>query len=230
MEHTGISFDNRVIWKLSENVWITETIYNTWWIMALLTVFAIYTGYRIKRFTDVPNSTFQNIIEFIVDTFDNFVKTTLGKEYAYLGNWFFGVFVFIFCSNYSELFGVRPPTTDLATTVALALVTFVLIHGMGIWKSRSHYFKEYFTPMPVFFPIHLIEAVAIPISLSFRLFGNILGGFIILGMIYHLFPWYLLIVTPAPLHFFLDVFVGALQAFIFTILSMTFIKVRLPQH
>lgn len=224
----NLDFNNKVIWKLSENVWITESIISTWIIMAFLIAIAVVVRIKLKKFTDVPTGAFQNVVELAVESMDSFVTSTMGKDYAYFGNWFFGVFAFIIISNYSGLFGLRPPTTDLATTACLAIVTFTLIHFMGIKTKKAAYFKEYFEPYPFFLPINLIGALATPISLCFRLFGNILGGFIIMGMVYSLFPIFLKIGIPASLHLYFDIFAGALQAYIFTILSMTFIREKIP--
>ena len=125
--------------------------------------------------------------------------------------------------NYNGLFGLRQPTADLAVTGALAMMTFVLIHFRGIRMQKKGYIKEYFSPHPVFFPINLVGEISKPVSLAFRLFGNMLGGVIIMGLIYGMLPLALRIVLPDLLHAYFDVFAGSLQAFIFTILSMTFI-------
>ena len=105
-----------------------------------------------------------------------------------------------------------------------ALSTFFLIHFMGIKTEFKSYFKAYIEPYPVLLPLNIISEFATPVSLSFRLFGNILGGYIIMSMVYNLFPAFLKIVLPGALHIYFDIFSGALQAFIFVILSMTFIK------
>ena len=226
-----LDFNNDVHAKWSYfghgEIWITDSIRNTWIIGGILILFAIIVRIRLRKFTDVPKG-FQNVVELAVETMHGFVSGTMGEKYSYFGNWFFGVFAFILLSNLSGLIGLRPPTADIATTFALALCSFVLIHFMGIFTQKKAYFKSYFEPNPVFFPLNLIDLAAKPISLSFRLFGNILGGLIIGGLIYGLFPVYLKIGIPAVLHVYFDIFSGCLQAFIFTILSMTFIRDRIP--
>jgi len=187
---------------------------------------SIIIHFKIKDFKEKPRG-FQNIIELIVQSMDNFVTTSMGEKYAYFGNWFFGVFTFIILSNYSGLLALRPPTASLGTTLALGLSTFGLIHFMGIFKNGKGYFKEFFEPMPLMFPLNVIGDLAIPISLSFRLFGNILGGLIVLSLMYGLFPFILRFGVPAFAHMYFDLFAGGLQAFIFTILSMTFIKSKI---
>jgi F-type H+-transporting ATPase subunit a len=100
------------------------------------------------------------------------------------------------------------------------------MHFLGIARHKGRYFKEYFEPVWPFLPMHLMEEMTKPISLSFRLFGNILGGVIIFELLYELFPLPLRFVIPSFLHAYFDLFVGALQAYIFTVLSMTFISLK----
>ena len=160
----------------------------------------------------------------------------MGQKYKSFCNWFFGVFCFIVTSNYIGLLSFRSPTADLATTLALSLSTFTLIHFMGIKVNGGAYFKGYIEPMPVLLPLNIIGEIATPISLSLRLFGNILGGTIIMGLINSALsqgPILLQVVgfgaiTPV-LHAYFDVFAGFLQTFIFVILSMTFIKDKIGE-
>ena len=212
---------------LGLDIWITQTLLGTWAIMAFLIIFALIVRSKLNSFDEVPTGGFQNFVETCVETMDNFVTSNMGEKYSYFGNWFFGLFCFIVLSNLSGLIGMRPPTADITTTAAFGISTFFLIHFMGIKERPKEYFKEYFSPHPVFFPINLVSEVAIPISLSFRMFGNIVGGLLIMGLVYNLFPPILRIGIPAVLHIYMDVFVGALQAFIFTILSMTFIRSKI---
>lgn len=223
------SISNKVLGTaFGGQMWITETIYNTWFIMLFLTVIAVIVRIKMNKFTDVPTTRFQNAVEAIVEAMDNFITSTMGEKYAFFGNWFFGVFFFILCSNLCGLLAVRPPTADLATTATLGFSTWFMIHLSGVIGQKGEYFKGYLYPFPVFLPMNIMGAFAPAISLSFRLFGNILGGLIIMGMVYSMFPWYLRIGVPAVLHIYFDLFSGCLQAFIFTILSMTFIRDKLP--
>ncbi len=209
-------------------VWITDTIIFTLIIGAFLILLSLYVNISIKKFNKVPKG-FQNFIELVVETFANFTEDTVDKRYSFLGFWFFGVFSFILLSNLSGLIGMRAPTADFATTFALAIGTFIMIHGFGIRFSGKDYFKGYLDPMPVFLPINLIGEVATPISLSFRLFGNVLGGLIIMSMLYAALPLIFRFVVPPVLHVYFDLFSGSLQAFIFVILSLTFIRQKLPE-
>ncbi|MCL2426203.1 MAG: F0F1 ATP synthase subunit A, partial [Oscillospiraceae bacterium] len=170
-------------------------------------------------------------VEAIVELFDNYLRSTAGDKLMFLGSWFFSLFLFILLSNLSGLIpGMRPPTADWSITIGLALVTFVLIQVMGARYRKAQYFKDLFAPLPwwcpfpVFLPINLISEVARPISLSFRLFGNMLAGLIMMSLIYAVAPVFTHFVIPAALHAYFDVFSGVLQAYIFVTLSLTFIS------
>jgi F-type H+-transporting ATPase subunit a len=204
-------------------VWITETMLNTWIIMLLLIAFAAFVRFRLRAFKEIPTG-FQNAVESIVEVFDGFVRSTVGERFMYLGNWFFMVFAFVLVSNLSGLVGIRPPTADWTTALALALATFVLIHAMGIVHRKGRYLKSFFEPNLIFFPLNVIGELARPISLSFRLFGNVLAGVILMSMVYSLIPIYLRFAIPAVLHAYFDLFSGMLQTYIFCILSLTFIR------
>lgn len=204
-------------------IWLTETVVTTWIIMAFLTLLAVIARIKLTTFKEKPSG-LQNFIELVIESMDNFVVGAMSEKYAYFGNWFFGVFVFILVSNLSGLLGFRAPTADLATTAALGFATFFLIHFMGIFTQKGGYFKGYLEPIPLMLPMNIISEVATPISLSFRLFGNILGGAIIMGLVYSIPFWFLKIGIPGVLHIYFDVFAGCIQTVIFVMLSMTFIK------
>lgn len=204
-------------------VWITETIFNTWIIMLILIVLAIITRIKLRKFKEIPTG-LQNIVEALVEMFDNFAKDTLGQKLMYLAPWFFMVFTFIFTSSLSSVFGLRAPTADWATTGALALATFILMLFVGFKHRKTAYLKSFFQPHPIFFPLNLIGELAKPVSLSFRLFGNMLSGTIILTLYYGLTPIFVQIGIPALLHAFFDILFGAIQTYIFVIISHMYLS------
>ena len=164
----------------------------------------------------------QNAVETVIEAFDNIVRNAAGEKYMALGNWFFMVFAFILFSSLSGIVGARPPTADWAATFAFALATFILIQIMGIRHRRGKYLKSFFKPNFIFFPLNVIGELSRPISLSFRLFGNVLAGMILMALIYSL-PIWLRFAVPAVLNVYFDLFTGALQTYIFCVLSLTFI-------
>ena len=230
-----MDFGAKIITQIG-GVNITQTMMNTWIIIIALTIVALILRAKISKFTDVPTTKLQNIVELIIESMENFTIQNMGEQYKYFGNWFFGVFCFVLTSNYIGLLSFRSPTADLGTTLALSLATFTLIHFMGIKVNKGAYFKGYVEPMPVLLPLNIIGEIATPVSLSLRLFGNILGGTIIMGLINSaLSKWHVILqvigfgaITPI-LHAYFDVFAGFLQTFIFVILSMTFIKDKIGE-
>lgn len=204
-------------------VWITETIFNTWLIMLFLIGLAVIARIKLRKFKTIPTG-FQNVIEAVVEIFDHFASSTLGKKLAYIAPWFFMVFMFILSSSLSSVFGLRAPTADWITTFALAFATFTLMLAMGFKHRKGDYLKSFFSPHPIFFPLNLLGELAKPVSLSFRLFGNMLSGTIILTLYYALTPVFVQIGIPVLLHAFFDVVFGALQTYIFVILSLMYIR------
>jgi F-type H+-transporting ATPase subunit a len=120
--------------------------------------------------------------------------------------------------------GLRPPTANLATTATFGIATFILIHALGLIEMKKAYLKDYISPSPLMLPLNLIGELSKPISLSFRLFGNLLGGMIIIGTMYNMLPVPARFIIPNIGHIWFDIFVGFLQTFIFVMLSMTFIS------
>ena len=210
-------------------IWITDTMVSTWIIMGVLITFAIIVRIKLRTFKEVPTG-FQNVVESLVEVFEGYLRSTIGDKLTFLGSWFFTLFLFILLSNLSGLLpGMRTPTADWSMTFGLALVTFMLIQAMGVKYRGAGYVKDLFAPLPwwcpipLFLPINVIGELARPISLSFRLFGNMLAGLIMMSLIYALFPVFAQFVVPAALHAYFDLFSGVLQTYIFVTLSMTFI-------
>ena len=221
-----MDFNIRNFWILDiggVEVWITETMVVTWGIMLLLTAFALFVKIKLNSFKDVPTG-LQNVVELVIEKFEGFVRANAGERLMFLGNWYFMVFVFILVSNMSAMFGFRPPTADWSMTFAFALVTFVLIQVMGLRFQKGRYIKGLFEPFFIFFPMNVIGELARPISLSFRLFGNILAGMILMGVVYNIAPFFLRFVFPAALHGYFDFIIAILQTYIFCVLSLAFIS------
>jgi len=221
-----VDFNIRNFWLVEVfgvEFWITQTIVNTWIIMAFLVGCALLIRIKLSKMEDTPAG-LQNVIEAMVEAFDSFLKSMGGEKVKVFSGWFFTVFLFILVSNLSGLIGMRPPTADWATPAALGIATFLLIQGMGIYsRGVGGYLKSFFQPIWVFFPLNVIGELSRPVSLSFRLFGNILSGMMLLTIVYTLLPIALRFLIPIPLHIFFDIFFGGLQTIIFCALSLTYI-------
>jgi F-type H+-transporting ATPase subunit a len=115
------------------------------------------------------------------------------------------------------------PTADLNITLGLALMMIIIVQAWGIKWQKGHYFKHFFDPNPVFLPIHLIELISKPITLAFRLYGNIFAGEILIGVIIGMgTSFYLGGFVAGLIWLAFSVFVGAIQAFVFTMLSIAY--------
>lgn len=206
---------------------ITETTRNTWIIMALLIAFGILVRIKSKNWnsTDKPTG-LQNVIEMLIEAWEGFFRQNSSEKVFYLTPWFFSLFAFLLLSNMIGVVGLRPPTADWGMTFPLAFSSFFLFQYAGVRHRPKAYLKEIFLePVFLFAPLNVIGEIARPISLSFRLFGNILGGMILLSLIYGVAPVLIRFLFPVPLHMFFDLAAGGLQAVIFTVLSLTFVGI-----
>lgn len=207
-----------------QDLWITTTHVSVLLVTIALIIFAVAVNKKIKKASpeDTPG-TLQNIAELAVEMLDNMVGTIMGKKARKYVNYVGTLFAFILFSNFSGLLGLRPPTADYGVTLPLALITFVMIQYINIKENKFGALKSLFEPIPLFFPINLIGEIATPVSLSLRLFGNILSGTVMMALIYGLLPIFVKIGIPAALHIYFDLFSGAIQTYVFCMLTMVFV-------
>ena len=206
-------------------LYLTTTHISIIVVMLALIIFALVANRVIKKAdpNKVPG-TFLNIIEYIVEAIDNLTVANMGSKHGHkFSNYIGTLFMFILLSNLSGLFGLRPPTADYGTTLALALITFGMIHYNGFKYLKASHITNLFKPL-LLSPINIIGEIATPLSLSLRLFGNILSGTVLMGLIYGLLPKLLTLVWPGALHVYLDVFSGTIQAYVFCMLTMVFVS------
>jgi len=212
--------------RITDNItiYITETLIVTWLIMALFIGFAVIVKVKSRKWNALAKpSGLQNVVEFAVGSFESFFKKNAGDKIMNLSPWFFTLFVFLIFSNIIGVTGLRPPTADWSMTFPLALATFVLIQYAGLKHRPKGYLKGFIEPVFIFLPLNIMGEIAKPVALSFRLFGNILGGVILMSLLYGLAPLVFRLGFPAFLHAYFDIAIGILQAFIFTVLSITFV-------
>ena len=185
----------------------------------------ISAWFATRRLADVPGR-LQNVFELIVDMFSGLVEQALGpdgkKHLPMLGS----LFLILWISN---IVGFIPlteePTRDLNVPIGHMLVVLFVVHAEAIRaKGFGAYLKSYNEPFFVMMPLNVIGEIAKGVSLSFRLFGNILGGAIIVMVISYLTKYFMI---PVGLNLFFGLFVGTIQAFVFTMLSMTYIAVAI---
>ncbi len=208
-----------------QEVWITTTHVCTLIVMLILVIFAICANRVIKKaqVMDTPG-TFQNIAELIVEMLDGMVSNVMGKNALKFANYISTIFLFILLSNISGLLGLRPPTADYGVTFPMGLITFCLIFFNKLKHQKlSGFLKGLCDPWPIWAPINIIGDVAVPISLSLRLFANVLSGTVMMALYYGLLPIFVKIGIPSALHVYFDLFSGAIQTYVFCMLTMTYI-------
>lgn len=207
-------------------VWITTSHVCILFVMLILIGFAIAANRAMAKATDVPGG-FQNFVEIVVEKLDGMVDNAMGKSAPKFYNYIGTIFIFILVSNISGLLGLRPPTADYGVTLPLGVMTFLIVHynqfkfqkPKEIWEGLTSPLPPW---LPIWIPVNLIGEIAVPISLSLRLFANILSGTVMMALIYGLLGW---IATgwPAALHVYFDLFSGAIQTYVFCMLTMTYI-------
>ena len=204
-------------------VWITTTHVCLLIVMLVIIGFAIAANRAMKHASEVPGG-FQNVVEMIVEKLDGMIHNVMGKNAVKFANYIGTIFIFILISNISGLFGLRPPTADYGVTLPLGLLTLTLIHNNKLKHQKlSGVLKGLCEPWPIWAPINIIGDVAVPISLSLRLFANVLSGTVMMALVYGLLKWFA-VIWPAALHVYFDLFSGAIQTYVFCMLTMTYIS------
>lgn len=226
-------FGPRIIFDIG-GIPITETVTNTWIIMIFLIIFSYVAGKNLKK---VPTG-LQNGVEALVGGIYGLVSQTMGKDKIKFAPYIGTLMIYLIFANLLGLTSLRPPTADANTTLALAFLTFFMIHGFGMKsKGVGAYLKGFTEPFALMLPLNVIGELATPISLGFRLFGNVVGGLIIMSLLYNGLGFasealgsaipFLQTAIPVPLHMYFDVFSGVLQSFIFAMLTMVFVSMAM---
>lgn len=211
---------------MGQTVYITTSHVCMFIIIITIMIFALIARKKIMHAKEVPTG-LQNVVEFAVETLQGFVDSSMGQHSKKYINYVGTLFLFILLSNISGLFGLRPPTADYGTTFSLALITFVMIQYNNIKYNKLGAFTGLFQPIWFLFPINLIGEIATPVSMSLRLFGNVMAGTVMMALYYGLLPIFAKIGIPAALHVYFDLFSGAIQAYVFAMLTMVFITQKI---
>ncbi|NLG02648.1 MAG: F0F1 ATP synthase subunit A [Clostridia bacterium] len=213
-----------------QTVWITTSHVCIFIVFLLIITFSLFANRAIKKAEQTPveewkaPGTFQNIVEMIVEMLDHMITSVMGKNAPKFANYIGTLFIFILISNISGLLGLRPPTADYGVTLPLGVISFCLIFFNKIKHQKvSGFLKGLCDPWPIWAPINIIGDVAVPISLSLRLFANVLSGTVMLALFYGLLPIFVKVGIPGALHLYFDLFSGAIQTYVFCMLTMTYI-------
>lgn len=190
----------------------------TWIIMAVLTLLAIVFVRNLK--VENPGKK-QLALEAFISFLDDFFTDILGKEGRRYIPYLISTAIYIGVANLIGLLGFKPPTKDLNVTAALAIMSLFLIYYAGFHKKGTKGFlKSFAEPMPIVTPINIMEIAIRPISLCMRLFGNVIGSFVIMELLKMIMP----AVLPVPFSLYFDIFDGLIQTYVFVFLTSLFIK------
>lgn len=196
---------------------VPTSVVVTWGIMLFLVLCSMIF---VRNLEIIPKRT-QNVIEIIVEWLNQFFEDILGKGgkryIPYLGT----VALYIACANLIGIFGFTPPTKDLNVTAGLAIMSILLIEYAGIKaKGTKKWIRSFAEPMAIIAPLNVLEIFIRPLSLCMRLFGNVLGAFVVMELIKMVLPFAL----PVPFSLYFDVFDGLIQAYVFVFLTSLFIQ------
>ncbi len=197
---------------------VKESVVVTWIIMAVVLALCLV----LVRDLRVHNpGRKQLVLESFVSWIVRFFEDILGKNGKRYVPYLVTVIVYLGISNVIGLFGMKPPTKDLNVTAALSVMSIVLIEYAGIHKKGfKGWGKSFAQPIAIIAPINVLEIFIRPLSLCMRLFGNILGGFVVMELLKQLLP----VGLPIPFSFYFDIFDGFIQAYVFVFLTALFIK------
>jgi F-type H+-transporting ATPase subunit a len=213
-------------WNIAGSLVHGQVLLVIWFVVAVLLILSVLATSKADR---IPHG-FQNFMEAAVDFVTDIAKDQLGESFykewiPFIGTLFF----FVFGCNWAGAVipwklielpqgELAAPTNDINTTVALALLTSFAYFYAGLSKKGLGYFKRYIQPIPLLLPINILEDFTKPLSLSFRLFGNILADELTVTVLTSLVP----LVIPLPI-MLLGIFAGSVQALIFSTLAAAYI-------
>ena len=233
LEIAEVSVGQHYYWKVGEYELHGQVLMVSWFVLAVIFTLSFLGNSNLKS---IPDGV-QNFNEFLTEFIRDLAKTQIG-EHDYL-SWvpFLGtIFLFIFVSNWSgalipwKVFELpngelAAPTNDINTTVALALLTSISYFYAGLRKKGLGYFKRYVSPAAFLLPINVLEDFTKPLSLSFRLFGNILADELVVGVLVALVP----LIVPIPI-MLLGLFTSGIQALVFATLAGAYIGEAVEEH
>jgi F-type H+-transporting ATPase subunit a len=229
----------KILFELPFGIVITETQVNMWIVMILI---ALLCKWLTSNLQIKPAGKKQVVAEYLVNLVNKFVKDNMGEAFKAFAPFIAALFSLAMFCSLSSLFGLYPPTADLNTTLGWAIVVFIMIMYYKIKTNGvKGYLKGLTEPFAVLTPFNIIGEFSTPISMAFRLFGNVASGVVISTLVYAALAWLSSIVLqwlpgtlanipllqlglPAVLSIYFDLFSSVLQAFIFCILTMLYVS------
>lgn len=233
MNLAEVEVGKHLYWNLS-NYKIHGQVFIVSWLVIAVLLFISFIGTR--KLSRIPSG-MQNFMEFILEFLQDIAKTQIGEHnYRPWVPYIATIFLFILGSNWAGALipwklitlpegELAAPTNDINTTVALALLTSISYFYAGLSKNGLGYFSRYVEPTPILLPINILEDFTKPLSLSFRLFGNVLADELVVAVFTLLVPLF----VPLPV-MILGLFASSIQALIFSTLSAAYIGEALEGH
>jgi F-type H+-transporting ATPase subunit a len=229
---------------LGHTIPISDSLIMMWIVIVIIMIFTFVFTRNLKT---IPKGK-QNVAELIVDTINNLIKGNIGHHWRPFAPYFGTILIFLAFSNTVSLFNIfpntkelyeltkwsflknvpmfelAPPTKDINITVTMALMSVALVLFSGIYfKGIKGWLKGFLYPSPIMLPFHILDYGTRTLSLSLRLFGNMLAGYIILDLLFYQAPAIFKVLIPVGSGFF-DIFDALLQAYIFVFLSSIYIS------
>lgn len=225
---------------------ITDAVVNMWIVLGII-ILALYLS--TKNLKTKPKK-FQNLAEIFLDFINGFSKKQIGEDYKTFAPFLATVFLFLIVSNMLALisiipngtvlsiifnneslkdfrFAIAPPTKNFNVPLALAILSMTLVFLAELkYKGGKAFIQSFYKPSPVFGFVKILDFIMRPFSLCLRLFGNIVGGFIVMTLIYSVAP----IFFPAVISAYFEIFDGALQAYVFIFLLSLYLKEAVEKH
>ena len=195
-----------------------EGVVVSWIVMAVLILLSLIMTRKLK----VSNiSKRQAVLELIVTKLESFVGDMIGEEGREYVPYLITIMLYLGLSNVIGIFGFKPPTKDLNVTIGVAFMSIVVVQIAAIRKKKvGGWLKGFTKPIAVVTPFNILDLITRPLSLCMRLFGNVLGAFIIMELLKAVLP----VVAPAVLSIYFDIFDGLLQAYVFVFLTSKYIS------
>ena len=213
-----LNYDTAFTIPIFGGIPVAESVFVTWLIMAVVILLcAIFV--RNLKVTNPGKG--QLLLETAVSGIYSFFEDILGEKGKGFIPYLMSVGIYIGIANLIGILGFKPPTKDINVTASLAILSIILIELSGVLaKGGRGWLKSFAEPMVVILPINILEIFIRPLSLCMRLFGNVLGSFVIMELLKMVVP----AILPAVFSCYFDIFDGLIQAYVFVFLTALFIK------
>ena len=209
---------------------INRDIIVQWVIILILTLVAYFLSRNLKQVPDKK----QVVLEELYTCIKGLVQGNMGDSFMKFIPYVGTLVVYLLALNLTGMIGIKPATQNINVTIGFAITSFLVINIVAMKRNGLvGYLRAFRKPYLLMMPINIMERVTLPISLSLRLFGNMLAATILIDMVYNAlgsFGWFAEIGIPILAHSYFDLFDGAIQMLVFTMLTINYIKLTSEHH